>query len=39
MARTGVDVGAWLGELGLGQYEQAFNDNAIDDEVLPRPTT
>ena len=34
--KSGVDVGAWLRELGLGQYEQAFNDNAIDGEVLPR---
>ena len=32
------DVGLWLRELGLGQYEQAFNDNAIDGEVLPRLT-
>ena len=38
MGRTGVDVGAWLRELGLGQYEQAFNDNAVDGEVLPRLT-
>ena len=27
----GVDVGAWLRGLGLGQYEQAFRDNDIDD--------
>ena len=33
-----VDVAAWLREMGLGQYEQAFNDNAVDDEVLPRLT-
>ena len=33
-----MDVGAWLRELGLGQYEQAFNDNAVDGEVLPRLT-
>ena len=33
-----MDVAAWLRELGLGQYEQAFNDNAIDGEVLPRLT-
>ena len=33
-----MDVAAWLRELGLGQYEQAFNDNAVDGEVLPRLT-
>jgi class 3 adenylate cyclase len=33
-----VDVASWLRELGLGQYEQAFNDNAIDGEILPRLT-
>ena len=32
---TGVDVGAWLRGLGLGQYEQAFRDNDIDARVLP----
>ena len=31
---TGMDVGAWLRGLGLGQYEQAFRDNAVDAEVL-----
>jgi class 3 adenylate cyclase/predicted ATPase len=30
-----VDVGAWLRELGLEQYEQAFQDNDINDRVLP----
>jgi len=30
-----VDVGAWLRELGLDQYEQAFRDNDIDTRVLP----
>jgi class 3 adenylate cyclase/predicted ATPase len=34
----GVDVEAWLRELGLAQYEQAFRDNAIDPEILPRLT-
>jgi class 3 adenylate cyclase len=29
-----MDVGAWLRGLGLGQYEQAFRDNAVDAEVL-----
>src|SRR3954447_607874 len=32
---AGVDVGAWLGGLGLGQYEPAFRDNDIDAELLP----
>jgi class 3 adenylate cyclase/predicted ATPase len=30
-----VDVGAWLRNLGLDQYEQAFRDNAVDEHVLP----
>jgi class 3 adenylate cyclase/predicted ATPase len=30
-----VNVGAWLRSLGLGQYEQAFRDNAVDEHVLP----
>jgi class 3 adenylate cyclase len=29
-----MEIGAWLRALGLGQYEQAFRDNAIDAEVL-----
>ena len=33
-----MDIGAWLRGLGLGQYEQAFRDNAVDAEVLPRLT-
>jgi predicted ATPase/class 3 adenylate cyclase len=33
-----MDVGAWLRSLGLGQYEAAFRENAIDDAVLPRLT-
>jgi hypothetical protein len=36
--RTGVDVGVWLRGLALERYEQAFRDNAIDAEVLPRLT-
>ena len=28
------DVGAWLGGLGLGQYEAAFRENEIDETVL-----
>ena len=30
-----MDVGAWLRDLGLGQYEQAFRDNNIDARILP----
>jgi class 3 adenylate cyclase/predicted ATPase len=33
-----VDVGVWLGNLGLGQYEAAFRENAIDGDVLLRLT-
>jgi class 3 adenylate cyclase/predicted ATPase len=33
-----VNIAAWLQTLGLHQYEQAFRDNAIDDEVLPELT-
>ena len=29
-----MDVGTWLRDLGLGQYEQAFRDNDIDGDVL-----
>src|SRR5271165_4300580 len=29
-----MDVGSWLRSLGLGQYETAFRDNAVDAEVL-----
>jgi SAM domain (Sterile alpha motif) len=31
-----VDVGVWLGNLGLGRYEAAFRENAIDGDVLLR---
>ncbi|MEA2916234.1 MAG: hypothetical protein QOJ15_8315, partial [Bradyrhizobium sp.] len=30
-----LDVGAWLEELGLGQYRALFADQAIDGDVLP----
>src|ERR1700733_12570813 len=30
-----LDVGAWLEELGLGQYRALFVDQAIDSDVLP----
>ncbi|MGD0188812.1 MAG: adenylate/guanylate cyclase domain-containing protein [Roseiarcus sp.] len=33
-----MDVGDWLRRLGLGQYEAAFRDNAIDGAVLPKLT-
>ena len=33
-----VDIAAWLGELGLERYAQAFRENAIDAEVLPELT-
>jgi hypothetical protein len=29
-----MDIGAWLRELGLGQYEAAFRENEIDETVL-----
>jgi class 3 adenylate cyclase/predicted ATPase len=29
-----VDIGVWLRELGLGQYEAAFRENEIDETVL-----
>ena len=33
-----MDVGDWLRRLGLGQYEAAFRENAIDGKVLPKLT-
>ncbi len=33
-----MDVGGWLRSLGLGQYEAAFHDNAVDNSVLPNLT-
>ena len=33
-----MDVGAWLRELGLERYQQAFRENEIDAEVLPKLT-
>src|SRR5215472_13919269 len=33
-----VDIAAWLRDLGLEQYEEAFRDNAIDAAVLPELT-
>ena len=34
----GVDIGDWLRELGLGQYEEAFRRNQIDWPLLPKLT-
>ena len=33
-----MDIDGWLRSLGLGKYEAAFRDNAIDEKVLPRLT-
>jgi SAM domain (Sterile alpha motif) len=33
-----MDISAWLEGLGLGQYKQAFHDNAVDANVLPQLT-
>src|SRR3974390_1484244 len=33
-----MSVGTWLRNLGLGQYESLFVDNAIDTDVLPELT-
>jgi predicted ATPase/class 3 adenylate cyclase len=33
-----MDIGDWLRSLGLGQYEPAFRENAIDEAVLPNLT-
>jgi len=37
LGRT-MDLGGWLRNLGLEQYEAAFRENAIDDTVLPSLT-
>ena len=29
-----MDLGSWLRGLGLGQYEAAFRENAIDPSIL-----
>ena len=34
-----MDVTAWLRGLGLGQYERAFRDNAVDDADVLRELT
>jgi hypothetical protein len=33
-----IDVGGWLQDLGLGQYEATFRDNAINAKNLPNLT-
>ena len=33
-----IDVGAWLRDLGLGQYEAVFRENEIDIDILPELT-
>ena len=33
-----MDIAAWLQDLGLQRYVQAFRDNDIDAEVLPKLT-
>ncbi len=30
-----MDVGAWLRDLGLGQYESIFRESEIEADVLP----
>ena len=33
-----MNIGAWLRQLGLERYEQAFGENEIDAEILPKLT-
>jgi SAM domain (Sterile alpha motif)/Adenylate and Guanylate cyclase catalytic domain len=33
-----MDVGGWLRNLGLGKYEAAFHENAIDEQILRHVT-
>jgi class 3 adenylate cyclase/predicted ATPase len=33
-----IDIGAWLQDLGLGEYEATFRENAINAKVLPNLT-
>lgn len=33
-----MDVGGWLGSLGLGQYEALFRASEIDAHILPELT-
>ena len=34
-----MDVGSWLRNFGLGQYESSFRENEIDSEVLRNLTS
>jgi len=34
-----MSIAGWLQSLGLERYAQAFDDNTIDAEVLPKLTT
>src|SRR3712207_3413509 len=36
--RSNVDITAWLRGLGLEQYAEAFHENAVDADVLPKLT-
>jgi hypothetical protein len=38
LRETTMDIGVWLHGIGLGQYEAAFRDNEIDEEILPNLT-
>jgi SAM domain (Sterile alpha motif)/Adenylate and Guanylate cyclase catalytic domain len=38
LEETAVDVGSWLKNLGLEQYETAFHENGVDAGVLPQLT-
>ena len=33
-----MDIAAWLRDLGLERYEQAFRENEIDAAILPKLT-
>src|SRR5438046_9638642 len=33
-----MDISAWLRGLGLERYEQAFQENKIDEAILPKQT-
>ena len=33
-----MDIAAWLRQLGLERYEEAFRENEIDAEILPKLT-
>ena len=36
--RDAVDIAAWLRGLGLERYEEAFRENEIDAEIVPKLT-